>query len=362
MGYRSSRRRPLLQLGWRRHLDQPGRDARPGRPPPLAPGQCIRSRDSGGRNSARNLSFVGRRTALESHQPRGQCRDSQRPIDRHRNPKDPGIIYAGTWHLPWKSVDGGAHWDSIKHGIIDDSDVFSIIVDPTTPSTVFASACSGIYKSENAGLLFKKIQGIPSTARRTRRLLQDPGNLDIVFAGTTEGLYRSIDAGKTWTRTTGPETIVNDVEIDSADPKRILIATDRGGVLASTDGGDSFHPSNRGFSARQVTAIKRDAKRPETIFVGVVNDKDWGGIFQSDNGGQNWIQRSDGLEGRDIFSLGQAHDGTHDRRNRAWSLPPRFTDAGHGHASKLRPVFPRSTSPCRQSSRGRQSRSIPTHR
>ena len=226
------------------------------------------------------------------------------------DPKDPGIIYAGTWHLPWKTTDGGEHWGSIKHGIIDDSDVFSIIVDPVRPSTVFASACSGIYKSLNAGAQFEKIQGIPSSARRTRKLLQDAGNLDTVFAGTTEGLFRSTDAGKTWMRTTRPEVIVNDVEIDAANPKRVLIATDRGGVLASEDGGDTFHSSNRGFSARQVTAIKRDDKRPETLFVGVVNDKDWGGVFQSDNGGQNWIQRSDGLDGRDVFSIGQAPDGT----------------------------------------------------
>ena len=226
------------------------------------------------------------------------------------DPKDPGIIYAGTWHLPWKTSDGGDHWGSIKQGIIDDSDVFSIIVDPVNPATVFASACSGIYKSLNSGERFEKIQGIPSSARRTRKLLQDPANLDVVFAGTTEGLFRSTDAGKTWIRTTRPEIIVNDVEIDAADPKRMLIATDRGGVLASEDGGDTFRSSNRGFSARQVTAIARDAKRPETIFVGVVNDKDWGGIFQSDNGGQNWIQRSDGLEGRDVFSIGQAPDGT----------------------------------------------------
>ena len=226
------------------------------------------------------------------------------------DPKDSGIIYAGTWHLPWKTSDGGEHWGSIKHGIIDDSDVFSIIVDPVNPATVFASACSGIYKSLNAGEHFDKIQGIPSSARRTRKLLQDAANLDTVFAGTTEGLFRSTDAGKTWIRTTRPEVIVNDVEIDAENPKRMLIATDRGGVLASEDGGDTFHSSNRGFSARQVTSIKRDAKRPETIFVGVVNDKDWGGIFQSDNGGQSWIQRSDGLEGRDVFSIGQTPDGT----------------------------------------------------
>ncbi len=38
-----------------------------------------------------------------------------------------------------------------KQGIIVDSDVFSIIVDPQHPHVVYLSACSGIYKSENAG-------------------------------------------------------------------------------------------------------------------------------------------------------------------------------------------------------------------
>ena len=225
------------------------------------------------------------------------------------DPKDPNIIYTGTWHLPWKTTDGGEHWNNIKQGIIDDSDVFSIIVDPDSPKTVYASACSGIYKSEDAGLLFHKVQGIPSTARRTRVLLEDPQHPNIVFAGTTEGLYRTVDAGKTWKRTTGPEITVNSVAIDSA-THRVLLATDKGGVVASDDGGDTFHSANTGFSARQITALKRDQRHPGTMFVGVVNDRNWGGVFQSDNGGFNWTQRSNGLEGRDIFSLGQAPDGT----------------------------------------------------
>ena len=225
------------------------------------------------------------------------------------DPKDPNIIYTGTWHLPWKTTDGGEHWNNIKQGIIDDSDVFSIIVDPDSPKIVYASACSGIYKSEDAGLLFHKVQGIPSTARRTRVLLEDPQNSNIVFAGTTEGLYRTVDAGRNWKRTTGPEITVNSVAIDPA-THRVLLATDKGGVVASDDGGDTFHSANTGFSARQITALKRDELHPGTIFVGVVNDRNWGGVFQSDNGGFNWIQRSNGLEGRDIFSLGQAPDGT----------------------------------------------------
>jgi photosystem II stability/assembly factor-like uncharacterized protein len=226
------------------------------------------------------------------------------------DPTDPRIIYAGTWHLPWKTTDGGEHWTNIKQGVIDDSDVFSIIVDPKDPKVVYASACSGIYKSDNAGAKFQKVQGIPSTARRTRVLMQDPQNLNIVFAGTTEGLFRTGDSGSTWLRTTGPEVIVNDVYVDPQNTNRVLLATDRGGVLASNDGGYSFLPSNKGFSARLITSYVADAERPARIYVGVVNDKSWGGVFVSENGGLSWAQKSAGLDGHDVFSLGQASDGT----------------------------------------------------
>jgi photosystem II stability/assembly factor-like uncharacterized protein len=226
------------------------------------------------------------------------------------DPANPQIIYAGTWHLPWKTTDGGANWTSIKQGVIEDSDVFSIIVDPKDSNVVYASACSGIYKSQNGGEKFLKVQGIPSTARRTRVLMQDPQNLNIVFAGTTEGLFRTGDSGATWIRTTGPEVIVNDVYIDPSNTNRILMATDRGGVLASNDGGYSFIPSNNGFSARQITSYIGDITQPATIYVGVVNDKAWGGVFVSDNGGLTWSQKSAGLNGQDVFSLGQASDGT----------------------------------------------------
>ncbi len=226
------------------------------------------------------------------------------------DPVNPQIIYAGTWHLPWKTIDGGANWTSIKQGIIEDSDVFSIIVDPKDSNVVYASACSGIYRSQNAGEKFLKIQGIPSTARRTRVLMQDPKNLNIVFAGTTEGLFRTGDSGATWLRTTGPELIVNDVYVDPSNTNRVLLATDHGGVLASNDGGYSFLPANKGFSARQITSYIADAAHPATIYVGVVNDKAWGGVFVSDNGGLTWSQKSAGLNGQDVFALEQASDGT----------------------------------------------------
>ena len=226
------------------------------------------------------------------------------------DPADPNVIYAGTWHLPWKTTDGGATWSNIKDGIIDDSDVFSIIVDPKDSNIVYASACSGIYKSTNAGEHFTKVQGIPSSARRTRKLDQDPTHLEIVFAGTTEGLYKTANAGAHWERLTPEDVIVNDVFVDPGNANHVLIATDRGGVFRSEDGGTTFASSNDGFSARQVTAYAADGQNPDTVYVGVVNDKATGGVFQSTDGGVKWRQQSDGLSGHDVFSLVSLDDGT----------------------------------------------------
>jgi photosystem II stability/assembly factor-like uncharacterized protein len=225
------------------------------------------------------------------------------------DPVNPDIMYAGTWHLPWKTTDGGATWQNFKKGIAEDSDVFSIIVDPKKPSSVYLSACSGIYMSTDAAASFSRAQGIPHTAIRTRVLMQDPNHPGTVFAGTTGGLYRTQDSGHQWAATTGSDVIINDVFVDPTDSKRVLLATDRGGVLASDDGGTSFRQSNQGFSTRQVVAYVAEAQHPATVYVGVMNDKEWGGAFVSHNGGLNWSQIGAGLDGRDVLSLAQAPDG-----------------------------------------------------
>jgi len=226
------------------------------------------------------------------------------------DPKDPNVVYAGTWHLAWKTSDGGANWQHINKGMIDDSDVFSIIVSSANPSEVFASACSGIYKSVSGGDQFEKIKGIPFTARRTRVLKQDPSNPAIVYAGTTEGLWKSVDEGKNWKRVSNPEVVVNDVLIDPRNSQHVLLATDRSGVLASDDSAATFTPSNHGYSHRYVSAILADSKEPNTLYIGLVNDREFGGVFFSHDGGQNWLQKSSGLDGRDVFTLKQASSGT----------------------------------------------------
>ncbi len=104
--------------------------------------------------------------------------------------------------------------------------------------------------------------------------------------------------------------IVNDVYVDPRNPKHVLLATDRSGILASEDGGSGFEASNTGFSQRQVSALLADNHAHGTLYAGVINDKIYGGVFSSSDEGRTWKQQSDGLRGRDVFVLAQSSDGT----------------------------------------------------
>src|SRR5271166_2398840 len=225
------------------------------------------------------------------------------------DPQNPDVLYAGTRHLPWKTSDGGVNWHNLKEGILDDSDVFSIIVDPKVPSRVYASACSGIYKSDNGAELFHRVQGLPHSAIRTRVLHQDPQHPGPVYAGTTGGLWKTVDGGTKWSLVSSPDVIVNDVLIDPRNSNHVLVATDLRGVLVSNDGFAHYTSSNRGFTHRAVGAVIADRKDPNRLYVGVMNDKEMGGFFISDDAGRNWRQSNRGLAERDILSVQQAENG-----------------------------------------------------
>ncbi len=208
------------------------------------------------------------------------------------DPKDPNIIYAGTSHLPWRTMDGGKTWDSIHSGMIDDSDVFSIYVDHETPSRIFASACSGIYSSDDRGDLWHKLLGIPNTSRRTHVVRFEPGTCcgdpnvpGAVFAGTTTGLFRSLNAGKTWRTLTG--TQVNSLAFDSAKPNTVYLALEHEGVGKSGDGGETINPINNGFVDRVITSVTVSGNKLLSV---EPQDGETSGLFVSSDRGDSWSQ------------------------------------------------------------------------
>jgi photosystem II stability/assembly factor-like uncharacterized protein len=205
------------------------------------------------------------------------------------DPRNNDHIYIGTWHLPWKTVDGGKTWSSIKTGMIDDSDVFAITIDQRNPDHVVASACSGIYDSKNAGALWRKVQGIPSQSRRTRDLLQHPSLPNVIFAGTTEGFWRSVNGGDSWMLTTSRQLEINSIAVHPKDPNTIYIGTNNYGVMISRDGGKNFVPSNDGYSGRLAYFILPDRETSGRVYASTINTALGGGFFfVSNDGGTTW--------------------------------------------------------------------------
>lgn len=233
------------------------------------------------------------------------------------DPGDPQSIYAGTYHLPWKTTDGGKTWESIATGLIDDSDVMSMRIDAENAARMYLSACSGIYRSEDRGALWVKLQGIPYGARRTQAIVQDPGDSKTLYAATTEGLWVTRDAGESWERTTPGEWVVNAVEIlpgSGAAAARLLLGTEAEGVLESDDSGRTFRPANTGFTHQSVKQLVAEEANPRHLLM--LLERRGLELLESRDAGQNWTPLPVGAssgKGKITFSV--------DRIDRVYGSP-----------------------------------------
>ncbi len=289
------------------------------------------------------------------------------------DPRDPNTLYVGTHHLPWKTTDGGSTWSlagSAERGMIDDSDIFSIHLDETTPETVLMSACSGIYRSLDGSRRWTKFQGIPFSSRRTHHIFAHPTRPEQLFAATTEGLWVSLAGGATesWRRVTSARLIVNRVAIHPARPDWVFLATEDQGILRSTDGGQTFTPSRNGFIHRQVSALVADRQVRGRVYAGVLFDQGESGFFLSIDGGLRWERSMAGMDAEDVYSIYQSSEvvqrlyvGTNrglfrsDDRGRNWRRVERAPSVSSPQTPTARPVV-RATAPRAGSRAGKAKR------
>jgi len=222
------------------------------------------------------------------------------------DPKDNNTIYAGTYHLPWKTSNGGKDWFPIVKGMIDDSDVMSIIVDPANSENVHATACSGIYHSTNSGTQWVKYQGIPNIFRRTQLIRMDPTDANTLYAGTTSGLWKTVNE-KDFKRVTPGDWIINALIIDQKNPKKLIIGTEREGVQISNDGGATFTAANNGFQHQHVSDVAVDREHPERALVVLTFDND--AFVATKDGGNSWTTLGPGLKRTEFRHVYAASNG-----------------------------------------------------
>ncbi len=260
------------------------------------------------------------------------------------DPHDSNVLYAGSaGQGVFKSTDAGATWNPIDV----DSNVNALLVDPDNSQIVYAGTDRhGVLKSINAGRSFVHI-GSP----RVASILALAKSGQTLYAGTaTQGVSESIDGGRTWKNSEVSSGLGNALSVDSQgsvyvgtnfdgafvrsvsdsnwrrlgwdvlkrcacqngdaiaiDPRdhdHVLFTTNGGGLLASEDGGRSWHDGGtEGLTTNAPRGIAFDPQNPRRIYVGSL----WGGgLFKSEDGGKHWQRRKFGPA--DIFVYGVAVD------------------------------------------------------
>lgn len=259
------------------------------------------------------------------------------------HPRSDQTLYVGTWHLPWKTTNGGQTWTragSQATGIVDDSEIFSILIDERDPNLVWLSACTGVYRSTDGGRSWKRMTALPSRSRRVLALAAM--GREVVFAGTTEGLWRTGDGGATWRLITDRRLTVNDIALHPLRPQQVVIATEEAGVWISRDGGLTFRPSNQGFSSWMITGIVPDREISGRIYCGVMRGGLEGNFFISEDGGRSWRARPlNGVkailqsrrEGRRLLALTEGGIFVSEDRGESWRRVP-FGGEGGTHIAE----------------------------
>jgi len=159
---------------------------------------------------------------------------------------------------------------------------------------VFTGPGSGLYKSQDGGRSWRKLEaGLPTFAFGLGRIgitvaPSDPRRLyATVEAQSAAGIYRSDDAGESWRRVNSDPRVVArpsdaaEVRVHPTDPDTVFVPT----IVAwkSTDGGRSFTAFRGAPGGDDYQRIWIDPDRPEVMIMSA----DQGAIV-SVNGGETW--------------------------------------------------------------------------
>ncbi|WP_041557634.1 WD40/YVTN/BNR-like repeat-containing protein [Cellulophaga algicola] len=245
-------------------------------------------------------------------------------------PGQPNLFYFGaTGGGVWKTTTGGREWENISDGFFGGS-IGAIEVSKSDPNVIYVgggektlrgnvSSGYGVWKTENAGKTWTSV-GLEKS-RHVPRLRVHPTNSDIVYAAVLgniykptqeRGIYKSIDGGKNWKKTlfVNDQAGAVDLVFDPNNPRILYASTwraertpyslssggDGSALWKSTDSGETWAEisKNEGFpkDTLGIIGVTVSPKNSDRVWA-IVENKEKGGLYRSDDGGKKWTQVND---------------------------------------------------------------------
>lgn len=240
-------------------------------------------------------------------------------------PGEPDLFYFGAaGGGVWRTKNGGKSWENISDGYFGGS-IGAVAVAPSDHNVLYAgggeitvrgnvSSGYGVWRSVDAGKTWES-KGLENS-RQIGRIRVDPRDPDIVYAAVLgniykpspdRGVYKSTDGGDTWEK----KLFVNeqagavDLVLDPNNPRIMYASTWRvkrtpyslssGGegsaLWKSSDSGETWKEisKNEGFPKDTLGIIGVTVSPVNTNRVwALVENKDKGGVYRSDNAGKTW--------------------------------------------------------------------------
>ena len=244
-------------------------------------------------------------------------------------PGNPNLFYFGsTGGGVWKTTNAGQSWENISDGYFGGS-IGAIAVSEFDPNVIYVGGGEktvrgnvsfgyGVWKSLDGGKSWEQ-SGLPK-ARHIPRIRIHPRNPEIAYAavlgdlykGNEErGVYRTTNGGKSWKKIlfVNEDAGAVDLLLDPNNPRIIYASTWRirrtpyslesggkgSGLWKSTDGGDSWESlmQKEGMPEGPIGIIGITVSPQNSERIWTIIEANEGGVFRSDNGGENWKRVND---------------------------------------------------------------------
>lgn len=244
-------------------------------------------------------------------------------------PSDPTILYVGTGENTirgnvsegfglWRSDDGGRSWRHL--GLTDTRHIVRVIIHPKNPDIVWVAALGhlfgpneerGIFKSTDGGKTWKRTL-FADAQSGAADLIMEPGNPQVFYAstwtvirtpyslesgGSGSALWKSLDGGESWTKLNNRRGLpqggiwgISGVAVSPVNPDRVwaIIEHEKGGLFRSDDGGQNWQLVSSDANIRQrawyFSKLAADPKQEDVVWalnVQLWRSKDGGKTFQS---------------------------------------------------------------------------------
>ncbi|HEY0457650.1 MAG TPA: YCF48-related protein [Pyrinomonadaceae bacterium] len=211
--------------------------------------------------------------------------------------KNPDLILVGTTEGMWKSENSGEDWKKIESDTMPDTTIDSIAIDPRDDNTIYAGTWWRAYKTTDGGKSWRLIKNGMIDDSDVFAIEVDQKNPDHVIASACSGIYESFDKGEKWAKMQGipsQSRRTRDIKMSPVNSKTVYAATTEGFWM--TNGKGWMITTQKDLEINSI-AVHPDA--PERVFIGTNNY----GVLVSNDGGRNFTPTNDNFTSRFTYTI-----------------------------------------------------------